>query len=689
MSIRTRATAAINATVNAGIKAFWSDYGFSGSNTSGGGVYGSGSHRVPDQVRRYRNTDAAESSLIAAAVEFKGREMRNIRFVAQRLRRGEWEAVDHPVNDILAMPNPLYGSSGLNLATSWDMTLFGDGYWRTERNARGIPVSLHWMPQPQVRLQPREWRPGIETTYIYQPSHGAGRMTLAEADVIHFRHGISAGDPRRGVSPIASLLEEVGVDEEAARYAITALWNRGVVGLLATLGPDDDGQYPPTEDLEDIRDYLDQRFSGPGRGRTGVLQGRVALQQVGANPGDMAMDVLRQVPEQRVAAVLGIPAAVLGFGSGLDATKVGATMAQMERQAIRNGVLPDAEEIAETLTMQLNIAGVRIGLDTSAVLALQPDQEMLTRVWNLRVAGGVASRAEARTAWNLPVTPADNVYLMPFGLVEQPVGQPMAQPAMRTRQLSANAGQLKQGDDEIADLMRRLALSLDGQVAEFTRRLHSMQMALGEIVGDVFWQHQGESANEIADAIVARVRQWQLTQFAEANAQMWRTMLTVTVGDVNGALGLAINIPDEVSRRVLELGGRRLGLIDLSEATKRHVFQIMEDAGINQTSMREIQRQIADAVPRGRWTTSEIRARVIARTEVKYAQNISSVETYNVSEDITSVVIFDAQIGPTDEECERLDGFVVTFDEALALCDTEHPNGTRSFGPVVRPPPDA
>ena len=380
---------------------------------------------------------------------------------------------------------------------------------------------------------------------------------------------------------------------------------------------------------------------------------------------------------------------MLGFGSGLDATKVGATMAQMERQAIRNGVLPDAEEIAETLTMQLNIAGVRIGLDTSAVLALQPDQEMLTRVWNLRVAGGVASRAEARTAWKLPVTPADEVYLMPFGLVEQPVGQPMAQPAMRTRQLSANIGQLKQGDDEIADLMRRLALSLDGQVTEFTRRLHSMQMALGETVGDVFWQHQGESANEIADAIVARVRQWQLTQFAEANAQMWRTMLTVTVGDVNGALGLAINIPDEVSRRVLELGGRRLGLIDLSEATKRHVFQIMEDAGINQTSMREIQRQIADAVPRGRWTTSEIRARVIARTEVKYAQNVSSIEVYDAGEDITSVVIFDAQIGPTDEECERLDGFVVTFEEARALADTEHPNGTRSFGPVVRPPPEA
>ena len=417
--------------------------------------------------------------------------------------------------------------------------------------------------------------------------------------------------------------------------------------------------------------------------------------QVGANPGDMAMDVLRQVPEQRVAAVLGIPAAVLGFGSGLDATKVGATMAQMERQAIRNGVLPDAEEIAETLTMQLNIAGVRIGLDTSAVLALQPDQEMLTRVWNLRVAGGVAITRRGPHR----VEAADNAggrgipdAVRGGGATCQ--GSPWPQmPAMRNQRQKVNplesTGQLKQGPDDVDDLMRRLALSLDGQVTEFTRRLHSMQMALGEMVGDVFWQHQGESANEIADAIVARVRQWQLTQFAEANAQMWRTMLTVTVGDVNGALGLAINIPDEVSRRVLELGGRRLGLIDLSEATKRHVFQIMEDAGINQTSMREIQRQIADAVPRGRWTTSEIRARVIARTEVKYAQNVSSIEVYDAGEDITSVVIFDAQIGPTDEECERLDGFVVTFEEARALADTEHPNGTRSFGPVVRPPPEA
>ena len=230
MSLRTRATAAINATVNAGIKAFWSDYGFSGSNTSGGGVYGSGSHRVPDQVRRYRNTDAAESSLIAAAVEFKGREMRNIRFVAQRFapwrmggrrppRKRHSENAQPAVRQLGVEPRNLLGYDPVR---RWLLA------HRAQRQGCARCRSTG-CPSRRCGCNPREWRPGIETTYIYQPSHGAGRMTLVEADVIHFRHGISAGDPRRGVSPIASLLEEVGVDEEAARYAITACCGIGAM----------------------------------------------------------------------------------------------------------------------------------------------------------------------------------------------------------------------------------------------------------------------------------------------------------------------------------------------------------------------------------------------------------------------------------------------------------------------------
>ena len=118
----------------------------------------------------------------------------------------------------------------------------------------------------------------------------------------------------------------------------------------------------------------------------------------------------------------------------------------------------------------------------------------------------------------------------------------------------------------------------------------------------------------------------------------------------------------------------------------------MEDAGVNQTSMRDIQRQIADQVPAGRFSTSDIRAATIARTEVKYAQNVSSLEAYQASEDIQAVTVIDAQIGPTDAGMrgpERHGCYVRRSAAPLADIGTPQRH-TRSFAPVVRrPPPEA
>lgn len=662
----------------------------------GGDAYSRTSRRMPAQARAYRTQDALSSSLIAAAVEYKGRELSNIRLVPQRLRRGEWVDVAHPVADLLADPSEHYGLPDLLLATEWDLTVIGDAFWRTERNGRGRPTSFSWLPSLHVRRVPSVWTPGAETGYVYQPPHGAA-VRLDATEVIHFRHGISSADPRRGVSKIGTLLEEIGTDEEAARYTISALWNSGAVGLVAVMGPDDDGLYPPAEDLDEVRDYLDERLTGAGRGRTIALQGRIDLKTAGAQPGAMALDILRQIPEQRVAAVLGIPAAVLGFGSGLDATKVGATMREMERQAVRNGVLPEARHIADVLTRQLGVPGLRIGLDTSEVLALQPDMAQQTRLWVDRLAAGIVTRAEARQAFDLDVTPADDVYLMPFGLVEQPQGvsqTPIENPENRAKRSPSAPGErfpsrnMIKSPYEIADLIRRMLLTLDSVGGEFSRTLRGMLVQLGDILGDVYWEHRDDVDAVIANAIVQRAADWQRRELEASYVTMWRSMLVATIRDVNGALGLAINIPDHVADGVLLRGGRRAGLVDLTEQARRDVMRIMADAGANQTPFREVQAQIARDVPAGPWSSSSVRASVISRTEVKYAQNVSSLAAYEASDDIEAVQVIDAQLGPTDEDCERLDGMIVTFAEARRLADSEHPNGTRSFAPVVRPPPD-
>ena len=77
------------------------------------------------------------------------------------------------------------------------------------------------------------------------------------------------------------------------------------------------------------------------------------------------------------------------------------------------------------------------------------------------------------------------------------------------------------------------------------------------------------------------------------------------------------------------------------------------------------------------------RSYVIARTETKYAQNVSALETYRESGQFTGMLAYDGRLGDTDAECMERDGKIFTFDEVAAEMASEHPNGTLSFAPVV------
>src|SRR3546814_12138577 len=63
----------------------------------------------------------------------------------------------------------------------------------------------------------------------------------------------------------------------------------------------------------------------------------------------MDLSAARDVAEERVCALLGIPAAVVGFGAGLQTAKVGATMGELRTLAWTNGVLPSARSLAGEL----------------------------------------------------------------------------------------------------------------------------------------------------------------------------------------------------------------------------------------------------------------------------------------------------------------------------------------------------
>jgi hypothetical protein len=152
--------------------------------------------------------------------------------------------------------------------------------------------------------------------------------------------------------------------------------------------------------------------------------------------------------------------------------------------------------------------------------------------------------------------------------------------------------------------------------------------------------------------------------------------------DVAERAGLGASLPDVVARSILAAGGRRAGLVDLAGQTKDALFQALAEGprrrrrchGAGQPHRRDgrswPQRHAAD------------RSRRIARTETKYAQNISTIERAKAA-GVTSLIVYDGLLGPGRSLLTHIarNGSIVSIAEALTMADEEHPNGTLSFAP--------
>ena len=98
--------------------------------------------------------------------------------------------------------------------------------------------------------------------------------------------------------------------------------------------------------------------------------------------------------------------------------------------------------------------------------------------------------------------------------------------------------------------------------------------------------------------------------------------------------------------------------------------------------MQQLADRIELYVEGGPWNTAEIRARIIARTETKFAQNISTIER-GMAAGVGQFIVFDGRLGPgrSLESHMARHGSIVTAEEATAMAAAEHPNGTLSFAP--------
>ncbi len=248
------------------------------------------------------------------------------------------------------------------------------------------------------------------------------------------------------------LLREVFTDEEAANFSASILRNMGVPGLIVS--PKDGAAYMEKSAAEETKQRLKDHFTRDKRGDPFVATGPTEVSQFGFDPNQLMLGNLRDIAEERVCAMLGLPAAVVGFGAGLQQTKVGATMRELVRLARVNCVNPMGKIFASALSQQLipdyqvQANRFRVRFDMSEVSVFQEDETAWEeRILN-RVKGGVLRVDRAQDMLDIEVDDSQAIYLRESKLQAVPANQ---DPVVSTNGASAN------GDDDFdADEIMRI-----------------------------------------------------------------------------------------------------------------------------------------------------------------------------------------------------------------------------------------
>lgn len=686
-----------------------------------------------------------DSSVVTAPVQWIQRAFPEGRLrVMRQVRNGDSEIDAHPLVALIAAPNAFYGDAALWSATIFSYCTAGNAYWLKVRNGAGRVAELWYVPHWTVVPKWPDDGSAFISHYEYKPGGGQLPVRLEPDDVVHFRHGIDPRNPRLGLSPLHGVIREIFMDLEASNFVASLLKNMGVPGVV--ISPDA-GANPDPEDVEAVKTWFREAFGGDRRGEPLVMGGATKVQQYGFTPQQMDLSVARDVAEERVCACLGIPAAVVGFGAGLQTAKVGATMGELRKLAWHNGIIPIMRAFADELQRSfpdLVRPGDTIGHDTSAVSALEEDRLSRAQSWNTMVQGGWAMVAEGREAMGLDVDDSHRIYLRPFSAIEVPAGAapralpppeeaaleipPRARPPQKPHSASRPASSPRptpgaglsppapsiplqrrsQGDKAtrrrptrgqvgyvraLERMERPLAQAMERRLKSFFADLGRATAAaarplleeeeLGQAAADA-----GESKQD--DLLAGRIiEQLELPLHRTTFQRLYEAHYLETAREVAKAgelIGLATGLPDPVARAVVAAGGRRSGLIDLTNQSRRALFDALAEGRAAGEGAEQLANRIGAHVEGGPWSDAETRARVIARTETKFAQNTSTLASAQHA-GVQRFMVFDGRLGPgrsTPSHIAR-DGTIVTTDEAAQLAADEHPNGTLSLTPYLEP----
>ena len=591
-----------------------------------------------------------------------------------------------PLGDLLARPNPAFALDTLLAYVAACLHVAGNAYWRKLRSGdpeTGNVVELWPISPTRIAPYTDPARPGDFIT-AYRYWYAPGRYEdLPTGNVVHFRYGLDDRDHRIGTSPLKRLLSEISSDERATRYADRLLANLAINGLTLTFDKDSPSIDQATAD--ELKSRVSAAYGGDNVGATAVLSPGATLTALGFSPEQMDMKTLHRVPEERIAAALGVPAIVAGLGAGLDRATY-ANFKEARESFTETKLLPLWKALAADLTIQLvpDFASDRstvLAFDTSEVRALADDQDALASRLETLVAAGIITTDEARAELGL----APRAALRGSGAVDAVDGGGSG--GSRDSLPEAASGRPRvvrwpnvtrdDADRWIEELRagpRRSRKALEDLPREYERmRSADLPAWVDELVA-FFEQQRRRVVRRLragADAAFDLVPEAEVVLLEEALTPLQLDLLGQVADLVAAELGAAFTLDDPQTRAFLRAAGANV--VRITDSTRRAVQDALIEGQQAGEGVPRLARRLRDLPCFG-----AARATTVARSELGMSQNNAAIASYVASGIVVGVRVLD---GDTDEACAAMDGRTFPLGQEPAML--QHPQCVRAFAPLT------
>jgi HK97 family phage portal protein len=569
-----------------------------------------------------------------------------------------------PLGDLLDRPNPHMTTDVLLSYTAVSLHVEGNAYWRKLR--AGTPETgnvVELWPISPSRMEPVTRNGSGDFISFYRYTSASGRVEdIPVENVVHFRYGIDDDDHRVGLAPLKRLIREISSDQQATRYADRLLANLAINGLALSF----DKEAAPIDQAtaDQLKARIQAAYGGDNVGSAAVLSPGAKLDALGFSPEQMDLKVLHRVPEERISAVLGVPAIVAGLGAGLDRSTY-SNFSEAREAFTETKLLPLWRGLAGTLQLQLvrdftSDRAIVVDFDTDEVRALSTDlTAQAIRLQGL-VASGILTTDEARAELGYEPLPSGELRVasseaeVPAQLRAVPVSASRLRGENTNRPIRIKAAEDLPGryadlaDASLPTWEDELIAFLDGQQRRVTRRLRAGADTAADLVTEGEAVLLGETLTPLQLRVLGEVQRLVISE-----------------------LGIDFQLDDPATRAYLEsAGGNIRGITSATRAAVQNALIEGQAAG---EGIESLARRLA-----GLPAFDRPRARVCARTELGTSQNLAAIESYRGSGVVAGVRVLD---GDYDGACQAMNGRTFPLDRVPAAL--EHPNCTRAFAPLT------